>query len=63
MVGIQLLLGHLRRNWLRAVIGPRPLRPSSGSEMLAQQRSAGTILANHNMVPGAPSGHERITLQ
>ena len=27
------LLGHSRRDWLRGVIGPRPLRPLSGSEI------------------------------
>ena len=27
------LLGHSRRNRLRATIGPRPLRPESGSEI------------------------------
>jgi hypothetical protein len=27
--------GHSRRDWLRATIGPRPLRPESGSEIRA----------------------------
>ena len=36
-------IGHSRRDWLRATIGPRPLRPESGSEIrhaLTTQASA-----------------------
>jgi hypothetical protein len=36
-------IGHSRRDWLRATIGPRPLRPESGSEIrhaLTTQTSA-----------------------
>ena len=33
----QMSAGHSRRDWLRATIGPRPLRPGSGSEGVRQQ--------------------------
>jgi hypothetical protein len=26
-------MGHSRRDWLRATVGPRPLRPESGSKI------------------------------
>jgi hypothetical protein len=46
-------LGHSRRDWLRATIGPRPLRPKSGSEIRHALTTQAAALAKFEAEPNA----------